>query len=265
MRLGRLGGETDERVLLAAALAVRALRGGSVCLELATVQQATAVEDVDRPRSSPPWPGPMRKPGRGAVGAARWWLSASTATRRDQLRLVGRTLYLDRYWRQEQRIAEVLDEATPRDPPAVDAEPAASRRSAETVRSGDSDVRPCSGWRRRSPRTVGQRARRRAGHRQDHHGGKAARGPAGPGRTPLRVALAAPTGKAAARLTEAVAGTLPSPSTRPTGTGSATWTASTLHRLLGWRPGARDPLPPRPRATGCPTTWSSSTRRRWCR
>ena len=34
VRLGRLGGETDERVLLAAALTVRALRHGSVCLEL---------------------------------------------------------------------------------------------------------------------------------------------------------------------------------------------------------------------------------------
>ncbi len=37
------------------------------------------------------------------------------------LRLVGSTLYLDRYWRQEQRIATVLDEAALRPAPAVDA------------------------------------------------------------------------------------------------------------------------------------------------
>ena len=35
--LGRLGRESDERVLLAVALAVRAVRGGSVCVDLATV------------------------------------------------------------------------------------------------------------------------------------------------------------------------------------------------------------------------------------
>ena len=41
-RLARLGGESDDRVLLAAALAVRALRGGSVCLDLATARATTA-------------------------------------------------------------------------------------------------------------------------------------------------------------------------------------------------------------------------------
>jgi exodeoxyribonuclease V alpha subunit len=43
---------------------------------------------------------------------------------------------------------------------------------------------------------------------------------------PLRVALAAPTGKAAARLQEAVRGA-----------GAGELPASTLHRLLGWQPG----------------------------
>src|ERR1043165_9872561 len=35
--LGRLGREDDDGVLLAVALAVRAVRGGSVCVDLATV------------------------------------------------------------------------------------------------------------------------------------------------------------------------------------------------------------------------------------
>ncbi len=37
LRLARLGGEQRETVLLAAALAVRGVRAGSVCVELATV------------------------------------------------------------------------------------------------------------------------------------------------------------------------------------------------------------------------------------
>src|SRR3954462_15607258 len=46
-RLGRLTGETDDRVLLADALAVRALRSGAVCLDVATARETTAVENVD--------------------------------------------------------------------------------------------------------------------------------------------------------------------------------------------------------------------------
>ena len=52
------------------------------------------------------------------------------------------------------------------------------------------------------------------------------------------MALAAPTGKAAARLTEAVAAVTPGARRRDRDR-LGTLTASTLHRLLGWRPGAR--------------------------
>ena len=55
------------------------------------------------------------------------------------------------------------------------------------------------------------------------------------GPAPARIALAAPTGKAAARLQEAVRPRRPG-STRTTGTGSGRSPPSTLHRLLGWRP-----------------------------
>ncbi|HEX8781315.1 MAG TPA: exodeoxyribonuclease V subunit alpha, partial [Nocardioides sp.] len=40
--LGVLGGEGDERVLLALALTGRAVRGGSVCLDLATTEALAA-------------------------------------------------------------------------------------------------------------------------------------------------------------------------------------------------------------------------------
>ena len=50
-RLTGLGAEVDESVALAVALAVRALRGGSVCVDLQTV-----AADSDRPEL--PWPEP---------------------------------------------------------------------------------------------------------------------------------------------------------------------------------------------------------------
>jgi exodeoxyribonuclease V alpha subunit len=46
LRLSQLGREKDERVLLAAALAVRAARLGSVCVELARLPDV-AVDDAE--------------------------------------------------------------------------------------------------------------------------------------------------------------------------------------------------------------------------
>ena len=43
----RLGGEPDERVRLALALAVRALRHGSVCLELARMRDVAGDDRAD--------------------------------------------------------------------------------------------------------------------------------------------------------------------------------------------------------------------------
>ena len=48
LRLGKLGGENDESVLLAVALTVRAARLGSVCLELAAAP-VQIVAEVDDP------------------------------------------------------------------------------------------------------------------------------------------------------------------------------------------------------------------------
>ena len=58
-RVGRLGGEPDERVLLAAALTVRAARLGSVCVDLSTVDH-TVLGESDEPVdvSALPWPSP---------------------------------------------------------------------------------------------------------------------------------------------------------------------------------------------------------------
>ncbi len=60
LRLGDLLEETDEEVLLATALAVRAVRTGSVCLDLATIADVPLEAEVDLP-----WPEPA------ALGRAR--------------------------------------------------------------------------------------------------------------------------------------------------------------------------------------------------
>jgi len=97
--LGRLGGESDGRVLLAIALAVRAVRLGSVCIDVRQLRETIAAdteEYVDP--GTLPWPEP-----------AEWHASCQAqpaAVGVDgepdrPVRLVDDLLYLDRYWRQE--------------------------------------------------------------------------------------------------------------------------------------------------------------------
>ena len=52
-RLARLAGEEDDPVRLALALAVRALRNGSVCLELATAHELPALDETGEPVDLP--------------------------------------------------------------------------------------------------------------------------------------------------------------------------------------------------------------------
>ena len=93
-RICFLGKETDERVALAVALLVRGLRGGSVCIELATIASAVGIEEV-------PWPSPVE------------WLAAVRASpllgEPPVLHLYDdRLLYLDRYWREEKQVCDDL-------------------------------------------------------------------------------------------------------------------------------------------------------------
>ena len=144
-------GETDERVLLAVALTVRALRHGSVCLELATVAQVTAVEGVDRAVvAALPWPEPTAWP--PPWRRARWWRWVPTVAADRPLRLVGGLLYLDRYWRQERCIA---DDARPRRPRRRRRR--STRPAARTPSPGCSRprTRTGSGWRPWWRRTAG--------------------------------------------------------------------------------------------------------------
>ena len=87
-----LGGEADDAVALAVALAVRALRGGSVCVDLLTVADEVAAPDL-------PWPSPDGW--LAAVGASP--LHGNAFHLYDD-----RLLYLDRYWREEELVAQDL-------------------------------------------------------------------------------------------------------------------------------------------------------------
>ena len=124
------------------------------------------------------------------------------------LRLLGTRLYLDRYWREERAVAADLNELT------------ASGR-LQVIAGG-----PGTGKTTRVARIVAELIE------------EATASAPNPPRPPL-IALAAPTGKAAARLQEAVheeTARLPvSDSVRELVMGLR---ASTLHRLLGWRPGS---------------------------
>jgi len=237
-RLAALGDEQDEAVALAAALAVRGPRLGHVHVDLATIH-ATAAVDTDEgvDLSTLAWPSPepwlRRVAASGLVGIGEHDPAGSRP-----LRLVGSWLYLDRYWREERRVADDLralsDAAASAVDPGVLADGLARLfpgevESRQSLAAASAVLRrltvvaggPGTGKTTTVARIVALLCEQAA----------AAGLPA-----PL-VALAAPTGKAAARLEQAVheeaAGLAVDEAVRAQLLASG---ASTLHRLLGWRP-----------------------------
>jgi len=228
-RLGHLGREGDQTVLLAVALAVRALRAGSVCVDLHAVDRTVLGPDDDVvDRSDLPWPDPT--PWLAACRASPLVGGEDDAGR--PLRLVGGLLYLDRYFREEEQVRLDLAARSAAPPPVVDA---VRLRAALDRLFGDVGADD----RQRIACAVGA----------SRWVGVVAGGP-GTGKTTtvarllavlrdqdtaLRIALAAPTGKAAARMQAAVArAVLPTQDRARVGSP----TASTLHRLLGPRRGS---------------------------
>ena len=236
--LGRLGGDDDELVALAVALAVRAPRVGHVLVDLATIRQTAVVSfEEDADLAGLPWP---------PVGT---WLdrvrssplvATGDGVERDQpLRLAGTRLYLDRYWRDEEDVALDLMARSSAMPLYVD------------------EVLLADGLARLYPENISDLQGQAAANVLHRLISVIAGGP-GTGKTttvarvlallaeqaahqslpfPV-VALAAPTGKAAARMAEAVhheAGRL------DVDEAVRSWLvsldASTVHRLLGRRPG----------------------------
>ncbi|MGO9225776.1 exodeoxyribonuclease V subunit alpha [Mycobacterium sp.] len=215
-RTTTLAKESDEAVTLAVALVVRALRGGSVCVDLSAVAADCGAPEL-------PWPEPAS------------WLAAVQASRLTceppVLRLYDdRLLYLDRYWREESQVcADLLALSVPGArvevptldrlfPPGYEEQ----RSAAEIVLS--QAVTVLTGGPGTGKTTTVARLLALLAEQADLPGGVG-----------LRIAMAAPTGKAAARLTEAVAAEvarLDSPDRKRL----AGLEATTLHRLLGSRP-----------------------------
>ncbi|MCK0173815.1 exodeoxyribonuclease V subunit alpha [Mycolicibacterium sp. F2034L] len=218
-RLTALAKEPDETVALAVAFAVRALRGGSVCVDLRSIADQVGLPDL-------PWPDPeawltavRASPLTGTPPVLRFYSSPDADL-----------LYLDRYWREEQQVCDdvlaLLGSQLPAGSPSLDrlipADWDEQRQAAEialaqslTVLTGG----PGTGKTTTVARLLALLAEQAAQA----------------GRPPLRIALAAPTGKAAARLLEAVQEQIAQldPADRDL---LPTLTASTLHRLLQRRP-----------------------------
>ena len=214
-RLTALAKDTDERVALAVAFVVRAVRAGSVCVALADVEQHTAIADL-------PWP------------PAGEWLAAVAASPLTVdptvLHLDDGLLYLDRYWIEECRVAEdVLALADARRSGSVPdinrlfPDSFAEQRGAAQLALSRALTVLTGGPGTGKTTTVARLLALLAEQAELD------------GKPRLRIALAAPTGKAAARLLEAVQLEVDAlaPADRERLPALA---ATTLHRLLGSRP-----------------------------
>jgi exodeoxyribonuclease V alpha subunit len=236
IRLGRLSSETDESVLLAAALASRAPRHGHICVEIQSVSQRLVPDEAE---TELPWPDPPI------------WLDAlrrsplvrdRSSTLTTPLVLDRDRLYLDRYWRYQQRLADQL----------------ATRASQFTELSDKSRLRAGLDRLFTSDASHGLDRQRLAALVASVRSLTLITGGPGTGKTttvaallallvdqhaakdmerPLRIALAAPTGKAADRVAESITeGLSRLPLLEAEKTALSDLKALTLHKLLGWQP-----------------------------
>ena len=244
-RVGDLIGEDDDLTRLTLALVVRAAREGSTSLDPEHARDLIAGLAPPPGSTDPAEDHPHE--GGSSSGAepsidlpdANEWLrriAASTMAARGVLLVEHGLVYLDRYHREEVQVAADLARREAAAPPVVD---------EQMLVRGLDRVFPADGWaeQRDAVRTAATRWTT-----------VLAGGP-GTGKTSTvaglltllleqaegsglrpRIALAAPTGKAAARLRESVLGSLahlPEQDRQRLGTDIE---AVTLHRLLGWRP-----------------------------
>src|SRR6478736_3875895 len=218
-RIQTLAAEPDDDVALALALTVRSLRHGSVCLDLADL----VAEGLPVGLS---WP------------VADWVdrIRSSRLAEAGVLRVEGTVTYLDRYWREECQTRDDLAARLALPPPRVDdarlaalapvlfpegydeqrAAAVAAARQWTTVLTGGPGTGKTTAVAGLLALLADQSDRR------------------------LRIALTAPTGKAAARLQKAVRTTLAEPRFAGHTTAVGDPTAQTLHRLLGWKRGSRN-------------------------
>jgi exodeoxyribonuclease V alpha subunit len=234
LRLARLSGVRDDAVCLGAAFAARAPRLGNVCVDLATIH-ATADADTDVPADLGvlPWPDPTS------------WLqqmSSSPIVGADRpLHLEGTALYLDRLWADERLVASELLGRSVGPAIEVDEDLLATGLAELFEEDDDPDQRMAAAI------AVLRRVSVIAGGPGTGKTTTVARVLAlleaqaiVSARRPPLVALAAPTGKAAARLEDAVRqGAADMGIDRERRERLQAFAGTTVHRLLGFSPGNR--------------------------
>ncbi|WP_295531879.1 exodeoxyribonuclease V subunit alpha [uncultured Pseudacidovorax sp.] len=250
--------EAGAELLLAAALASHQLGRGHVCLDL----QAT-LADGRHSLSLPPdtagtaavgdgpqrWLQPLRLAAwREALAASRLCGRGDPAEGATPLVLQGPRLYLRRYWQYEQQVRARIEDRLPPAPvaPAERIRPVLDRLFGPGDGTPDWQKMACAlALRQRFAVITGGPGTGKTTtvvrllallQSMAMHGGT-------PGR-PLRIQLAAPTGKAAARLTESIRGALDQLPWEQLPGGADLRSqvpaeARTLHRLLGSRPDTR--------------------------
>lgn len=254
--LSDLDPQADPLVLVAAALTSHQLGHGHVCLDL-----YETLREPDFALSLPPEGDlqntPMLLPSQllAALDGAAWCEAlagsplvaegsdSGAEALRKPLVLADRRLYLRRYWTYERRIAAALrrrlaqQEATPQDlPQRLDALFGQANPVADAVIDWQKLACALATRRAFSIITGGPGT------------GKTTtvvrllallQAPAVQSAQPLRIRLAAPTGKAAARLTESISQQVQSLDVSPEVRQKIPSEVTTVHRLLGSRPGTR--------------------------
>ena len=237
------GGETDETVLLLAALASQQLGHGHICLDLDHLladPDALFTSEAAETEMGP-------RPGELLAGTTTVSLTEAlaqspavdTGEGNTPLVLTGQRLYLRRYWQYEQTVADQLSRklAHETQPPAnlrarletlFDAPGeqtdwqkvacALATRSALTVITGG----PGTG---KTTTVVKLLGLLQSGAMENHR--------------PLRIRLAAPTGKAAARLSGSIGAAVEALPFAASVKNEIPTEPTTLHRLLGRRPDSR--------------------------
>jgi exodeoxyribonuclease V alpha subunit len=227
--VARLFGETDEHVILAAAMAIRGTRFGHVCVALDSLRESVVV-DGQEPE---------------VVEALRWPDPETWQTSVEASDLVGGVgddkplvfsddlLYLERYFRYEEQVGgQILDRCGPDArpiPPAAqqlldsllkDAEDAETRQHAAVASALTGSITVIAGGPGTGKtHTIGALLASLAANGADEF--------------PL-VALCAPTGKAAARLGEAIRELAADIDDESIQQILNAVDPSTIHRLLGW-------------------------------
>ena len=236
--VARLGGVDDELVLLGLAAASRAPGAGHVCAELDAPERLVRLEAS----ATVTWPDPDAWRDALAASAVVGTPSADVECDDCPLVLDGHRLYLARYWGYQRRLLRAL----------------AAR--AAVLRADVHQPTLVAGLARLFPTDTrggdGPDLQRAAAAAAVLRGLVVVTGGPGTGKTTTvlgvlallveqaralglatpRIALAAPTGKAAARMADAIAAGLARLSIEPNVAAHVPREASTLHRLLGWQP-----------------------------